>query len=367
MTRLEQLFDEHGQSPWLDNLTRPGLRDGSLSHLAAAGVRGVTANPTIVAKAIMASDAYDAQFETLVSSGHSVEAAYWHLIVADVVDALGIFRPIFERDGGDGFVSIEVSPRCAHDTEASVTAARALHEGIGQPNLLVKVPATSQGVPAIETLIGEGHSTNVTLIFSLPRYRQVLEAYLSGLEAFAERGGDLASVHSVASFFVSRVDSEVDSRLESLGTDSALELRGQAAVAQARLAYQMFRDAHSGPRWTRLAERGARVQRPLWASTSTKNAEYPDTLYVDSLIGPDTVNTMPESTIEAFEDHGTIARTIDTGTAAAASVMKALGTVGIDMEDVSHTLERQGIATFEASFAEVLHALDAKAHALSGA
>jgi transaldolase len=354
MRNLTRLYEEHGQSPWLDNLTRPSLQDGTLAELVASGIRGVTANPTIVAKAIESSDAYDRQLHDLLASGHTLEEAYWELAISDVVGALGLLRPTFEaREGADGFVSIEVAPDLAHDTDATIRAARRLHERIGEPNLLVKIPATSAGVPAIEAMVAEGRNINVTLVFSLPRYRQVLEAYLSGLEALARRGGDLCSVHGVASFFVSRVDTEVDRRLEQLGSKQALGLRGRAAVAQAKLAFQLFRSAHSGPRWERLTDQGARVQRPLWASTSTKNPRYPDTLYVDSLIGPDTVNTLPESTLHAFEDHGRLARTIDVGIEAAELVMHALDTAGIDMDDVGATLERAGIGAFQKSFAHV--------------
>jgi transaldolase len=368
MTRLRALYDEQGQSPWLDNLTRPYLNDGTLAALVARGVRGVTANPTIVARAIEASDAYDGQFEALMSAGHTVQDAYWELAIDDVVHALEVLRPTFDAsDGTDGLVSIEVAPASAFDTAASITAARALHERIGADNLLVKIPATTEGVAAIRAMIGEGRSINVTLIFSLARYGEVLEAYLSGLEALARDGGDLSSVRSVASFFVSRVDTEVDARLEAIGTEDALALRGRAAVAQAKLAYGLFRSAHSGERWSRLAALGARVQRPLWASTSTKNPDYPDTLYVDSLIGPDTVNTLPERTMDAFEDHGTVDRTIDTATAAADDRMRALARVGIDMDDVGHTLEEQGVTAFAASFAHVVDTLATKAHTLPAA
>jgi len=364
MTPLGRIFDEQGQSVWLDNLTRSDLRDGTLSRLVAAGVRGVTANPTIVARAIESSDAYDEQFETLLSAGHTVEEAYWELVISDVVRALEVLRPTFDRSHrGDGFVSIEVAPRLADDTDATVEAARALHERIREPNLLVKIPATAAGVRAIEAMIGEGRSINVTLVFSLRRYVHVLDAYLSGLEALSKRGGDLSAVHSVASFFVSRVDTEVDRRLNGSGTQAALRLRGRTAVAQAKLAYQLFRKAHSGERWARLAYQGARVQRPLWASTSTKNPSYPDTLYVDNLIGRDTVNTLPQDTLEAFADHGTLSRTIDTRVEAALAVMGALATVGVDMDDVGQTLEAQGIAAFDASVVHVLGVLEAKARA----
>jgi transaldolase len=366
MTKLQCLYDEQGQSPWLDNLTRAYLRDGTLGRLVADGIRGVTANPTIFARAIEGSDAYDEQFGARIAAGRPVLDAYWDLVVDDVVDALGVLRPTFDASGRtDGFVSVEVAPELARDTDATITAARQLHERIARPNLLVKIPATAEGVPAIEAMIAEGRSINITLIFSLARYAEVIEAYLSGLETLAQRGGDLASVHSVASFFVSRVDTEVDRRLDVIGTGDALGLRGRAAVAQAKLAYRLFRDQFSGSRWEALAARGAQVQRPLWASTSTKNPAYPDTLYVDSLIGPDTVNTLPESTIAAFEDHGTLARTIDSGVGDAEAVMRALAEVGVDMDDVGRTLEDQGVASFHESFAHVLQVLESKARQLA--
>jgi transaldolase len=361
MTKLQRLYREQSQSPWLDNLTRGYLRDGTLGRLVADGIRGVTANPTILAHAIEGSDAYDRQFATLVAQGRPVTDAYWDLVVDDIAGALGVLRPTYEESGGDGFVSVEVAPELAHDTGATIAAARQLHQRIARPNLFVKIPATAEGVPAIQAMIAEGRSINVTLIFSLARYAEVIEAYLAGLEALARRGGDLASVHSVASFFVSRVDTEVDRRLDAAGTADALALRGRAAVAQAKLAYRLFRDRFAGPRWERLAARGARPQRPLWASTSTKNPAYPDTLYVDGLIGPDTVNTLPETTIAAFEDHGTVARTIDRGVDDAAAVLDALGEVGVDMDDVGRTLEDQGVASFHESFVHVLQALEAKA------
>ena len=361
MTRLHSLYTEQGQSPWLDNLTRTSLLDGGLRRLVASGIRGVTANPTIMARAIEGSNAYDAQFATSTALGQSVLDAYWDLVVEDVLAALDILRLTFDgSDGGDGFVSIEVAPDLAQDTVSTMAAARELHERIARPNLFVKIPATSEGVDAIEAMIAEGRSINVTLLFSLGRYEEVIGAYLRGLETLAVRGGDLGSVHSVASFFVSRVDTEVDRRLDEIGNPEALALRGRAAVAQAKLAYRLFRTSFSGERWDRLAARGARRQRPLWASTSTKNPAFPDTLYVDNLIGPDTVNTLPEPTIAAFEDHGTVARTVDTGIDDAEAVRDALRDVGIDMDDVGRTLEDEGIAAFEQSFAHVLDALAAK-------
>ena len=312
------------------------------------------------------SDVYDHQIHSLLTAGHSVEDIYWDLAITDVATALEILRPTFDSsDGGDGFVSIEVAPDCANDAEATKKAARGLHDRIREPNLLVKIPATAAGVPAIEAMTAEGRSINVTLIFSLTRYAEVLEAYLAGLETLARSGGDLSSVHSVASFFVSRVDTEVDRRLEKRGANQSDTLRGRAAVAQAKLAYRLFRETHSGERWDRLAANGARVQRPLWASTSTKNPRYPDTLYVDQLIGPDTVSTLPENTIRAFEDHGTLARTIDVNVADAERVMQAIATAGVDMDDVGQTLEDEGVDAFQKSFDHVLGTLAAKQQALA--
>jgi transaldolase len=362
MTKLQRLHAEHDQSPWLDNLTRGYLRDGTLARMVADGIRGVTANPTIFARAIEASADYDEQFSSLAAAGWSVEDAYWELVVADISAALAVLGPVFDAsDGTDGFVSVEVAPELAYHTQATIDAARALHQRIDQPNLFVKIPATAQGVPAVEAMIAEGRSINITLIFSLTRYAEVIEAYLSGLETFTASGGDPARVHSVASFFVSRVDSEVDQRLEAIGTNEALDLRGRAAVAQAKLAYQLFTERFSGQQWQRLARLGARPQRPLWASTSTKNPTYRDTLYVDELIGPNTVNTLPEPTIAAFEDHGTLARTIDTGVADAYEVMRRLAIIGVDMDAVGLTLEDKGVAGFHKSFQNMLAVLAAHA------
>ena len=318
MTRLQDLYDIAGQSPWLDNLRRDWLDNGQLAELVSNGVRGITSNPTIFANAISGQDTYDAQFKQLIAD-HTVESAYWELAITDIQSGLELLRPLYEESNGeDGFVSLEVSPGLAHDTEGTVRDARMLHTRIAQPNLLVKVPATKEGVPAINALLSEGRSINVTLIFGLDRYDEVIEAYISGLEALAAAGraAEFPRVASVASFFVSRVDTEVDRRLESLaggesGDAAILALRGTAAVAQAQVAYQHFHAAFSTDRWKALAAQGARVQRPLWASTSTKNPAYPDLLYVDNLIGPATVNTMPEGTLEAFQSHGTVARTVD--------------------------------------------------------
>jgi transaldolase len=363
MTKLQQLHAEHGQSPWLDNLTRGHLRSGGLRRLIDNGIRGVTSNPTIFAKAIGGSADYDDQFRDLVRGGATVTDAYWSMVIEDIREALAQLRPVHEESaGGDGFVSVELAPDLARDTERSVGAARALHEQIDEPNLFVKIPATPVGVPAVRAMIAEGRSINITLLFSLERYDEVIEAYLAGLEAYS---GDLARVHSVASFFVSRVDTEVDQRLEAIGTDEALALRGRAALAQAKVAYQLFRGRFSGPRWEALAARGAQVQRPLWASTSTKNPAYPDTLYVDGLIGPDTINTLPEATIAAFEDHGTIATTIDCDVEDAQHTLERLEAIGVSMTDVGRTLEDEGVASFTKSFDDLLATLAAKRAELS--
>lgn len=359
MTRLHELFQQHGQSPWIDNLTRPMLRSGRLQELVGQGVRGVTSNPTIFAKAIAAGTDYDEQFLSLLAR-QSVENSYWELVIADISDALEVLRPVHEASGGDdGFVSLEVAPSLAHDTAGTVAAARMLHERIARPNLMVKIPATAEGIPAVATMIGEGRSINVTLIFSLDRYDEVIEAYLSGLESCVD---DISRVHSVASFFVSRVDTEVDRRLEAVGSEAALALRGTAAVAQAKLAYQLFLRRFSGDRWTALAARGASVQRPLWASTSTKNPAYPALLYVDNLIGPSTVNTMPEATLAEFCEHGSVSRTVELEVEEARRALDRLADAGVDLDDVARVLEDEGVASFAKSFDELIQALTDKAN-----
>jgi transaldolase len=362
VSKLHDLYDEQGQSPWLDNLHRGWITGGELARWVERGVRGITSNPTIFQKAISGSDEYDAQFGELVAAGASIAESYWSLVTADIEDALRILRPVHDASGGvDGYVSVEVAPSLARDRDGTIASARELHARIDEPNLFVKVPATAEGVEAIHTLIAEGHSINVTLIFGLDRYDEVMEAYISGLEAHE---GDLSTIRSVASFFVSRVDTEIDQRLEAIGTEAALALRGKAAVAQAQVAYSRFLATFSGPRWQALAERGAAVQRPLWASTSTKNPAYVDTLYVDTLIGPDTVNTMPESTLDAFDDHGTVARTVDADPAAAEQTLADIARAGVDLDDVSRVLEDQGVASFAKSFDELITSLETKAEQL---
>jgi len=364
MTKLHDLYDTVGQSPWIDNLRRAAVETGELQQAVDDGVRGVTSNPTIFQKSVSEGSRYDGQFAELLHD-RTVEEAYWEMAITDVTEALAILRPVYDgSDHCDGYVSIEVSAALAHDSGGTIEAARWLHQRIDEPNLLVKIPATAEGVLAIRRMISEGRSINVTLIFSLSRYDQVIEAYLAGLE---ELEGDLSSVHSVASFFVSRVDTEVDRRLEEIGSEDALVLRGQAAVAQAKLAYRLFQERFSGPRWEALAARGATLQRPLWASTSTKNPAYPDLLYVEPLMGPDTVNTMPEPTIAAFVDHGAVACTVDAEVDEARNTMAAIEAVGVDLAEVAEVLERQGVASFRASYDDLIRALGDKAEAVAGA
>jgi transaldolase len=366
MERLIRLYEDFGQSPWLDNLKRGYLTSGELAGLRDGGVRGLTSNPTIFQKAIAGSADYDDQFSAISAEEGPVIDDYWALVLHDIEAACAVMAPVHRDSGGqDGFVSVEVDPGLADDAAGTDAAARDLHVRIAEPNLMVKIPATAAGLGPIRQMISEGRNINVTLIFSLERYADVMEAYLSGLEALADDpDADLSAVASVASFFVSRVDTEVDRRLEQIGTPAALELRGKAAVAQAKLAYARFRETFSGARWDALVARGARVQRPLWASTSTKNPDYPDTLYVDELIGPDTVNTMPDSTIEAFADHGTLRRRVDADVDECEEVWAKLAAVGVDMADVSEQLEREGVSSFQKSFDELLDALRTKAAGL---
>jgi transaldolase len=368
MGRIHDLYTEQGQSPWLDNLRRGWLHGGEMQDWIDRGVRGLTSNPSIFAKAMTDTDEYDADLRRLVSEGKSVTDAYWDLVVDDIKAATALLLPVFESsDGEDGYVSVEVSPSLANNTEKTVAAARELDARLQTPNVYIKVPATPEGIPAVRTLIGEGISVNVTLIFGLERYSAVMEAYIAGLEdrAASTPEADLGSISSVASFFVSRVDVEVDRRLDEIGTGAADALLGRAAIANTKLAYQMFEKTFSGPRWEALVERGARVQRPLWASTSTKNPKYPDTLYVDGLIGPDTVNTLPDTTLGAFEDHGTVARTLDADMGSAHGVVEDLRTLGIDLEEVAVKLEAEGVASFAKSFDEVLETLGTRADEVS--
>ena len=359
MSKLHELFEHQGQSPWLDNLKREWLLSGEIQQWIDAGVRGITSNPSIFQKAIETSEAYTDQLAQLVNSGVTIEDSYWELVLEDINAALGLLRPLFDAsDGADGFVSLEVSPLLARDTAATEAQARSLWDRVNQPNLLVKIPATQEGLPAITQMIAEGTSINVTLIFSLERYAGVMESYLAGLEAALSNGiEDLAHINSVGSFFISRVDTEVDARLRADGTTEALELLGTAAVTQGQLAYAAFLNTFSASRWDRLVARGARVQRPLWASTSTKNPALKDTLYVDSLIGPNSVNTLPDATLRAFNDHGTVQRSVDANPDEAQRTWQRLGNL-VDLDDVASVLETEGVQAFEKSFVELLQVLE---------
>lgn len=366
MNRLTALSQQLGQSPWLDNLKRSYLTTGELAAIRDRGVRGLTSNPSIFQKAIQGSPDYDEQFRRLVVDDHPVIDDYWAMVLSDIHGACDVFSRVYdETDGLDGYVSVEVDPGLAHDGPATEAAARDLHERLRRRNLMVKIPATVAGLAPVRRMIAEGRNVNVTLIFSLERYQAVMDAYLAGLEELAaDPAADLAPVASVASFFISRVDVEVDRRLEAIGTPAALALRGKAALAQGQLAYERFTATFSGPRWEALVARGARVQRPLWASTGTKNPDYSDVMYVDGLIGPHTVNTLPEPTLEAFADHGALVRTVDADLPGAHAVWQALAGVGIDMDDVAAQLEREGVDAFMKSFDELIAALETKAREL---
>jgi transaldolase len=346
-----------GVSIWLDDLSRERLQSGNLQSLITEdSVVGVTTNPTIFAAALENGQAYDKQVRELAARNASVDDAVREITVADVAHGCDVFRSTWEAtDGVDGRVSLEVDPRLAHDTDATFAEAVDLWKAVDRPNLLVKIPATEAGLPAITKALGEGVSVNVTLIFSVERYREVMGAFLDGLEQAAANGHNLASITSVASFFVSRVDSEIDKRLDELGTDEAKALRGKAGVANARLAYQAYEEVFSTPRWQTLADDGAHPQRPLWASTGVKDPAYPDTMYVTELVAPGTVNTMPEKTLDATADHGEV--TGDTVTpyyAEAAEVLDSLERLGISYADVTAQLEREGVDKFEKSWGELL-------------
>ena len=361
--RLTQLYFEYGQSAWLDNLRRDWIQSGELAEWVTKGCRGVTSNPTIFAKAMSGTEAYIPAISSFMKEHSSIEKIYWELVIQDIRAALEILHPVYEQSEGlDGYVSVEVSPELANNAEETIEAGKELAAKINAPNLYIKVPATADGVTAIEKLVAMGINVNVTLIFSLERYESVIQAYLSGLE---QSQGDLGLQHSVASFFVSRVDTEVDRRLEELGSDTAMNARGKAAVAQAQAAYQIFLKHFESERYKKLESRGANLQRPLWASTSTKNSDYPDTLYVDSLIGPDTVNTLPDATIEAFLDHGTLSRTIDIDPEYGFKHLSHLQELGIDMNSVSGQLESEGVSSFSKSFQEALTTLKTESDALN--
>lgn len=365
MNRLRALT-EQGQAIWLDYIRRDILRDGALARLIERdGVTGVTSNPAIFQQAIGDSDLYDADLRELVarSPQASTETLYESLAVTDIRLAADLLRPVYDRTAGaDGFVSLEVSPHLARDTEGTVEEARRLWALVERPNLMIKVPATAEGIPAIARLLADSIHVNVTLMFSLHDYEAVAGAYLEGLEAAAEP----ARVASVASFFVSRVDSKVDAELSALGTPEALALRGRAGVANSRLAYRRFQEIFGGERFAALRARGARPQRVLWASTSTKDPAYRDVLYVEELIGPDTVNTLPPATLEAFRDHGEVRRTVDEGQEEAADRIARLAAVGIDFDRVTADLQREGVEKFSQPFDRLLATLERRRAEMAG-
>jgi transaldolase len=361
-SRLDQL-SARGQSVWIDYLSRDLLETGELKRMTEEdAVVGVTSNPTIFQKAISQGNAYDEQLKELLSEESDPKEIFLQLAVRDVENALDLLLPVHERNAQDGYVSIEVDPTLAYDTEATFNEAIRLHEWIDRPNLYVKIPGTEPGLKAIEDCIAGGHSINITLLFSLEMHKKAMEAYVRGLERFVEGGGDAAKVRSVASFFVSRVDTETDKRLEAVGSEEALALRGKLAVANARIAYQHYKQVFSGGRWEALEAKGALPQRCLWASTSTKNPEYRDVLYVEDLIGPHTVNTMPEETIQAFQDHGEVrGDTVEDDLDQARALLhEQLPAVGVDYDDVVATLEEEGVQKFSDSFAELLDGVKAK-------
>ncbi|HEX6233084.1 MAG TPA: transaldolase [Jiangellaceae bacterium] len=366
MSKALRALSAQGVAIWLDDLSRDRIQTGNLQSLVdEKQVVGVTTNPTIFQTAISKSSLYDDHIQASAQAGEDAEAAVRRLTTDDVRSACDLLAPVAARTVIDGRVSIEVDPRLAHQTEATVAQAYDLWTTVDRPNLFVKIPATRAGLPAITAAIADGISVNVTLIFAIDRYRQVMDAYMAGLEQRLDAGKPLAGIESVASFFVSRVDSEVDKRLENIGTDDALALRGMAAIANARLAYAAFEEVVATERWQRLEEAGAARQRPLWASTSVKNPDYPDTMYVTELVAPGTVNTMPENTLDAVADHGDITGdTVTTNYDHARRTMAALASVGIDMDDVTQVLEDEGVDKFATSWNDLLSSVDAKLEAV---
>jgi transaldolase len=358
-SRLHEL-SELGQSVWIDFLSRQLLQSGELARMMEDdAVVGITSNPTIFQKAISAGDDYDEQLREVLAEEDDPKEVFLRLAVQDVRDACDVLRQVWDGGGGkDGYVSIEVDPNFAYDTDATIAEAQRLHEVVDRPNCFVKIPGTKPGLPAIEEMIARGRSINVTLIFSLQRYAEVVEAYLRGLERLVESGGDPGSVASVASFFVSRVDTEADRRLDEVGAPA--ELKGRLAVANAKLAYERYKELFSGERWEALRAKGATTQRCLWASTSTKNPDYRDVLYVEELIGPETVNTMPEETIRAFQDHGEVAPTLERDLDEAKRLFERIAEAGVDYDDVVVVLEREGVDKFSDSFRELLDGVQGK-------
>ncbi|MBF6600486.1 MAG: transaldolase [Dehalococcoidia bacterium] len=367
---MVELFAQQQQSPWLDFIRRNMIEDGGLArYVADDGIRGVTANPTIFEKAIEAGDDYDVQIAELVRTGVPPRDLFEQLAITDIRHACDILRPVFDQARSDGFVSIEVSPEKAFETQPTVDEAKRWWKAIDRPNLMVKIPATDAGIPAIEECIAAGVNINITLLFAVEYYERVMEAYLRGLERRAEAREDIAGLNSVASFFVSRVDTSADKRIEAkLAAASDAQqraklegLRGTVAVANAKVAYRRFREVFAGERFRKLQSAGARIQRPLWASTGTKNPAYSDVKYIEELIGPDTVNTMPPQTIDAFRDHGVVRRTIDADYDGALQVLADLEAEGISLTEITDELQRDGVEAFSKSFDQITATTAAKA------
>jgi len=364
---LQRLHAEQDQSPWIDFIDRDLIESGRLKELVGDGIRGLTSNPTIFAKAV-ASGQYDELVRREIAAGDDAHQIYEEIAVSDVGDAADVLRTVYDRsDGTDGFASIEVEPDLAEDTDATLARARELWARLDRPNVFVKIPATEAGLPAIEAAIGEGININVTLMFSVDVYRRVARAYIAGLRKRHEAGGDLSRVASVASFFVSRVDTKVDKMLDELGTRAALEARGKAAIANAKLAYEAFGEIFGGDEFADLRAAGAHVQRCLWASTSTKNPDYRDVRYVEELIGPQTVDTMPTETITAFLDHGAVRRTLDRDVDGARQAIREVEALGIGMERVTDELIEEGVASFAKSFDELIETIESKRKELTPA
>jgi transaldolase len=357
MSKLKDLADL-GQSIWLDYISRSLITSGELRELINEGVRGVTSNPAIFEKAIAEGLDYNDTLRKLAVSGKTVDEIYEALTIKDIMDAADLMRTVYDAtDGVDGYVSLEVNPKLAYDTDGTIKEAEYLFAKLDRPNVLIKVPATTAGVPAIETLIGEGININVTLIFSLAQYKAVAEAYIAGLEKLIKAGGDISQVTSVASFFISRIDTTVDKELEKIGNN---ELRGKIAIASAKMAYAHFQDTFKGLRWERLASSGARVQRPLWASTGTKDSKYPDTLYVDNLIGPDTVNTLPINTMKAFIEHGRIEATLETDLENVGKQIAYLSELGVNLDAITQKLQDDGVDAFAKAFETLINGIEEK-------
>jgi transaldolase len=361
-SRLADLFEKYGQSPWLDNLRRSYITTGQLERYVELGVRGLTSNPTIFQKAIQDSADYDEQLFELSTRKLSVTKTYWELVLKDISDAAAVFSGVFrESNGQDGFVSVEVDPHLSYEVDATVQAALDLRNRLSAPNVLIKIPATKDGLVAIKNLVSQGVNINVTLIFGLERYMEVLEAYVSGLETLAAQSPEkVKDVAGVASIFISRVDAIVDAELSALNTDISRKFLGQSAILQAHMAYLHFLEVRQSGRWQKLEELGAHLQRPLWASTSPKNPSYRDTLYVDELIGQNTVNTIPEETMLAFHDHGTATQSLVVKSGDTPQLWDELLSTGIDLASMTQKLEDDGVRSFEQSFDVLLEALEAK-------